>query len=216
MRVNHSSWLPGPTLTMFKSSLLMAGLLAAATTASAQSCPPAGARYISDNFVARVEIVSLGTAQKHPTLGCEWRRVSDGQQIWLNLGATVTPMAPAKGGAKAAGVGERPAGGAPGAQAAQAAGPLTRGVYECDGPGGVMTGPMFGLVDDRRYRDFDGGTGSWQFEADSATLVMTSGPLKGTRYKRQAATLFRPLNAQGQIGPIRCILNKGKSLTGRW
>lgn len=202
---------------MLKPSLLLAGLLAVATTASAQSaCPPAGARYISGNFVARVEIVSLGTAQKHPTLGCEWRRMSDGQQIWLNLGATVTPMAPAKGGAKAAGVGERPGGGTPGAQAAQMAGPLTRGVYECDGPGGVMTGPMFGLVDERRYRDFDGGTGTWQFDTATSTLSMSSGPLKGTRYTRQAATLFRPLNAQGQAGPIRCILNKGKSLTGRW
>ncbi len=101
-------------------------------------------------------------------------------------------------------------------------GPIPTGVYECDAPanfgGSVMgaptTGLFFGVTGPGAYRDFDGGRGAFSLNGD--VLTMTSGPLRGTRYRRQGATLFRPLNAQGQVGPIRCVLNRAKSLNGRW
>lgn len=103
-----------------------------------------------------------------------------------------------------------------------AAEPIPAGVYECDAPinvGGMMmgspqTGLMFGVTGPAAYRDFNGGKGGFALSGD--LLTMTSGPLKGTRYRRQGPTLFRPLNAAGAIGPTRCLLNKSKTLTGRW
>jgi hypothetical protein len=102
------------------------------------------------------------------------------------------------------------------------AGPIANGVYECDSPqmiGGMVmpspsTGHMFGVTGPGTYRDFNGGRGSFSFAA--GILTMTSGPLKGIRYRREAATLFYPLNAKGERGSIRCVLNRSKSLTGRW
>ena len=179
-------------------------LLALPMVAQAATCPPAGARYISDNFVRRSEIVSLGSAHDG-TLGCKWRR-DDGQEIWLGLGPTVTPIAEAK--AKDAAVRADK-------DKASSAG-VHLGVYECNGPYGVQTGPMFGLIDARRYRDFDGDTGTWRYDATSSVLEMSSGPLKGMRYRRTGDILFRPLGDKGQIGPIACPINRGKSITGRW
>ena len=101
-------------------------------------------------------------------------------------------------------------------------GPIAMGVYECDSPAAVggsimgrpVTGFFFGVTAPGAYRDFDGGRGAFSLNGD--VLTMTSGPLRGIRYRRQAAGLFRPLDAQGQIGPIRCVLNRAKALTGRW
>jgi hypothetical protein len=194
--------------------LTLVSALGFSSTAWAQGCPPAGARYVSDNFVRVSHLTSLGGA-KDDTLGCRWRRDEDGQVIWLSLGPTMKPLAQAgatSGSAKPA----------PNTAAATPAGAITGGVYECDTPiniGGMIqgtpaTGPMFGVTGPGTYRDFDGGTGSFQL-ADSI-LTMTSGPLKGTRYQRQSDTVFRPLNAAGKTGPIICRLNRSKPLTGRW
>jgi hypothetical protein len=61
------------------------------------------------------------------------------------------------------------------------------GVYECNGSHGIQTGPTVGVIDARRYRDFDGGTGTFRYDATSNLLEIASGPL-----------------------------NRGKSLGGRW
>lgn len=179
-------------------------LLALALPSQAATCPPAGARYVADNFVQRSEVVSLGSAH-NATLGCKWRR-DDGQEIWLNLGPTVTPLAETQ--ARDAAVR---------ADKDKARSPTVHmGVYECNGPGGVQTGPTFGLIDARRYRDFDGGTGTYRYDGGSSLLEMSSGPLKGMRYRRTGDILFRPLGDKGQIGPIACPINRGKSITGKW
>ncbi|TAD82097.1 MAG: hypothetical protein EAY70_04025 [Sphingomonadales bacterium] len=101
-------------------------------------------------------------------------------------------------------------------------GPIPVGVYECDSPqmiGGMVmpspsTGHMFGVFGPGSYRDFDGGRGAFTFSG--GILTMTSGPLKGIRYRREAERLFYPLNEKGERGAIRCVLNRAKSLKGRW
>jgi hypothetical protein len=90
------------------------------------------------------------------------------------------------------------------------------GVYECNGPYGVQTGTMLGVIDARRYRDFDGGTGTYRYDPTSKLLEIASGPLNGMRYRRTGEALLRPLGDKGQMGPIVCPLNPGKSLGGRW
>lgn len=90
------------------------------------------------------------------------------------------------------------------------------GVYECNGPYGIQTGPTLGTIDARRYRDFDGSTGDYRYDAKTALLEITSGPLSGMQYRRTGETLLRPLGRAGQLGPIACPINRGKRLTGRW
>ncbi len=170
----------------------------------ATTCPPAGERYISDNFVRRSEIVSLGSAHDG-TLGCKWQR-DDGKEIWLDFGPTVKPIAQANARDAALQADKEKAN----SQTIQF------GVYECNGPHGVQTGPMFGLIDGRRYRDFDGGTGTYRYDATSALLEMSSGPLTGMRYRRTGDTLFKPLGEKGQTGPIVCPIHRGKSISGKW
>jgi len=204
--------------------LMVTLLLAAAGPALATTCPPKGARYVADNFVRRDEIVSLGSAH-NPTLGCQWLRVTDNQEIWLNLGATVTPLAGATPPAAARPATPTPATAPSGtAPSGSASGAIERGVYACDMgfmSGGVVmalpqTGAMFGIVDDRTYRDFNGGTGAYRYEAATSELVMTSGPLRAQRYKRSGATAFKPMDARGATGPINCPLNRSKPMDGKW
>lgn len=190
----------------------------AAVLAPQTSCPPAGARYRRDNISSSFVVVSLG-GPYHSALGCQWRREDTREEIWLSfsmmtpLGAS--PARPSVPGAAGAGTGT-------GSQTRGAFGPIANGVYECDAPinvggmtmGSPQTGLFFGVTGPGAYRDFNGGRGAFTVSGD--TLTMTSGPLRGTRYRREGATLFKPLNAQGQTGSIRCVLNRSKSLTGRW
>lgn len=188
-----------------------------ATPASAQqACPAAGtvleyhdaykgSVYSYDNGWIRV--TSLGGARDN--LGrCQYRDAQG--KVW-KLDSS-EPLRRASGSAPP------PKPSAP----AGTTGPIPVGVYECDAPitiggmvmGSPQTGLMFGILGPSTYRDFDGGRGSYTLTGN--ILKMTSGPLAGTRYERQAATLFKPLNAQGKTGSIRCVLNKAKSLSGRW
>lgn len=186
---------------------------AATAVSSPQSqCPAAGARFRRNNLTETFVVTSLGGAYDD-TLGCRWRREDTGAVIWLSM-AHMTPL---QGGGSAT-----PSRGGAQPSTSGAMGPIPNGVYECDAPinvGGSMmgspqTGLFFGVTGPGAYRDFDGGRGA--FTVNGNILTMTSGPLRGTRYRRDAATLFRPLNAQGQTGSIRCVLNRSKSLTGRW
>ena len=192
----------------------------AAVRVAQTSCPPAGARYRRDNISSSFVVVSLG-GPYHSALGCQWRREDTREEIWLGF-SMMTPL----GGASSPSPGRPPAprgaGGGTGSQTPGAFGPIANGVYECDAPinvggmtmGSPQTGLFFGVTGPGAYRDFNGGRGAFTVSGD--TLTMTSGPLRGTRYRREGATLFKPLNAQGQTGSIRCVLNRSKSLTGRW
>lgn len=172
--------------------------------AAQEACPPAGKRFINDNVMQRSEIVSTGI--RDPLLGCKFRQ-PDGKDIHLRYLASLTPVEQVKQEA------------APNLSA-----PPPVGVYACDAPiniggmimGSPQTGLMFGLYDARRYRDFDGGSGAYQFDTASAELRMTSGPLKGQRYRRTDDKLFKPLNDKGEEGGIRCLHAPSKSMQGRW
>jgi hypothetical protein len=200
---------------------VLAILLACPVPGEARSatCPAAGARYESNNFVRTSIVVSLG-GDRDDTLGCRWRREEDGQVLWLEPDRpSMRPLAGAgPGGNRAGGQPPAPDGGPERA----GAGAVQTGVYECDAPanlaggivGAAQTGLMFGVMAPGVYRAFDGGRGSFRMEGN--ILVMTSGPLSGTRYRRDAAVLFRPLDAGGQAGSIRCVLNRSKPLDGRW
>lgn len=193
-------------------AFILAGVPTPSATAAAaprNTCPPAGARYRRNNITGAFVVVSLGGTYDD-TLGCRWRREDTGAAIWLSMEL----MTPLSGGASS------PSAGSP--QAGGGAGPIQTGVYECDAPinvagsimGSPQTGLFFGVTGPGAYRDFNGGRGA--FSVTGNVLTMTSGPLRGTRYRRDGPTLFRPLNAQGQTGSIRCVLNRSKSLTGRW
>ncbi len=189
--------------------------------ARSAGCPAAGARYESNNFVRTSIVVSLG-GDRDDTLGCRWRREEDGQVLWLEPDSpSIRPLAGAGSGAGGAG-GQSPAPLVGPERAAAGADAVQTGVYECDAPanlaGGIVgapqTGLMFGVTAPGAYRAFDGGRGTFRMEGN--VLVMASGPLSGTRYRRDGPTLFRPLDARGQVGSIRCVLNRSKPLDGRW
>jgi hypothetical protein len=202
---------------------VLAILLACPVPGEARSatCPAAGARYESNNFVRTSIVVSLG-GDRDDTLGCRWRREEDGQVLWLE------PDSPAMRPLGGAGPGANRTGGQPPApeggpeRAGTGAGTVQNGVYECDAPanlaGGIVgapqTGLMFGVMAPGVYRAFDGGRGTFRMEGN--ILVMASGPLSGTRYRRDGPVLFRPLDAAGQAGSIRCVLNRSKPVDGRW
>ncbi|MBX3593814.1 hypothetical protein [Sphingomonas sp.] len=185
------------------------------------SCPPAGAVFeYHDSYQGSVysydkgwvRVVSLGGARDN--LGrCYFRAVNG--TIWK-----LAADAPLRRASATSMPSQRPT--APPAAAAGPGGPIPVGVYECDAPitiggmvmGSPQTGLMFGIFGPGSYRDFNGGRGTYTMTGN--ILRMTSGPLAGTRYERQEATYFKPLNAQGKTGSIRCVLNKSKSLNGRW
>ncbi len=185
--------------------MLLLATASALPAAAQEECPAAGRRFISDNVMQRSEVVSLG--ERDPLLGCKFRRTEDGKELHFRYIAGLTPVEQIKPVAK------------PNLTAAP---PV--GVYSCDAPiniggmimGSPQSGLMFGLFDARRYRDFDGGTGAYQFDAASTELRMTSGPLKGQRYRRTGDTLFKPLNDRGEEGGIRCVHTPAKSMQGRW
>ena len=199
-------------------ALLLTSAPAPLPTAAAPQtqCPPAGARFRRNNITGAFVVVSLGGAYDD-TLWCRWRREDTGATIWLTM-ELMTPL----GGGTTAGAGTNGARPANGQAAPSSFGPVQTGVYECDAPinvggmvmGSPQTGLFFGVTGPGAYRDFNGGRGA--FSVSGNVLTMTSGPLRGTRYRREGATLFKPLNAQGQTGSIRCVLNRAKSLTGRW
>ncbi len=190
---------------------LLLAIPALPALAQEKQCLPAGARYIKDNFIVRSELISQGGVPD-PLLGCKWRNAETGENVWVRVMSGMTPLDQAK------------AAEAKQAQQNDVSGPLPKGVYLCDAPinvggmimGSPQTGPMFGLYDERRYRDYDGGTGNYRYDAGSNLLQMTSGPLNGMRYRRTGATLFKPLNDKGEEGGIRCLHAPSKSMQGRW
>lgn len=180
-----------------------------ATQAQEKQCLPAGARYIKNNFIQTSELVSLG-GTPDPLLGCKWRNAQTGEDVWVRVMAGMTPADQAKA--------------SEAKQAADLSAPPSKGVYLCDAPinvggmimGSPQTGPMFGLYDERRYRDYDGGTGNYRYDTTKNELQMTTGPLNGMRYRRADTKLFKPLNDKGEEGGTRCLHAPSKSMQGRW
>lgn len=93
-------------------------------------------------------------------------------------------------------------------------GPLKLGVYGCDSPQlGIRADVMIGLLDERNYRHFDGGQGRYRYDPKTAVLEITSGPVKGIRYRRFSETAFRVLEIDGDANTsTRCIFNPAKNV----
>jgi len=186
-------------------ALLPLAGIAVPAAAAEEPCPAAGRRFISDNVMERTEVISTG--QRDALLGCLFRRADGGKDVHYRYVNMLTPVEQVKPLAKP-----------------DLGSPPSTGVYACDAPiniggmimGSPQTGLMFGLIDQRRYRDFDGGTGNYNFDGVQNLLTMTSGPLKGQRYRRTDAKLFKPLNDAGEEGGIRCLHSPSKALNGRW
>lgn len=103
-----------------------------------------------------------------------------------------------------------------GAPAAQY-GPLKPGVYGCHSPQvGIRADVMIGLIDSSRYRHFDGGEGRYRYDPKSLILEISSGPIKGIRYRRIADTALSVMEIGGEANTsTTCALNTAKSVSKR-
>lgn len=89
-------------------------------------------------------------------------------------------------------------------------GTLAKGKYICELPG-VATGPAgihvaeadFTVISASSYRAH-GRIGSYLFTGDR--VIMTSGTLKGHRFRRISEGFLRELEPDGNEGKLRCIL----------
>ena len=75
---------------------------------------------------------------------------------------------------------------------------------------------MIGLQKSGSYRHFDGGEGRYRYDPKSLVLEMTSGPIKGIRYRRIADTAFSVMEIGGEANTsTTCALNTPKSVGKR-
>lgn len=191
---------------MTLAQLLIASSLALTCLVShAQNCPAAGSRYVIKGFTGDTQVTATGAALD-PKWGCKWT-TEDNRELWWKMGADVVP---------AGGAGAKPA--QANAATGSSAGPLQPGrVYTCTLPGiGMFTGAYFGIVDRNTYRNFDGKTGRYSFDAATGILRMTSGSSKGLSYKRMSDTYFRVLDDKGAITGGSCSYASGKRIDGKW
>ncbi|MGB4117881.1 MAG: hypothetical protein WBK51_15180 [Polaromonas sp.] len=90
-------------------------------------------------------------------------------------------------------------------------------VYTCTEPGfGLFTGAYFGIVDGSSYRNFDGKTGRYSFDASTGVLRMTSGSSKGMAYKLMPQGNFRVLGEKDKITGGNCVHATQKRIDGKW
>jgi hypothetical protein len=90
-------------------------------------------------------------------------------------------------------------------------------VWRCTLPGiGMFSGANFGVVNGNTYRDVNGKQGSYQYDANTGVLRLTSGPGKGLAYKRQSESNFRVLDDAGKVTGGNCVWNRELSIQGRW
>lgn len=178
--------------------LLTLPLLGAGLPAWAETCPPAGARYILKGFTGPTGLTSLG-GEADPRWGCRWK-TEDGRDLSWRLGEDLVP--------------DR----GPAPSTAPPAGRLQAGsVYRCTLPGiGLFSGAYFGILDASRYRNVDGKTGGYRYDERSGLLELHSGPSKGLRYRRMPEGNFRVLDEQGALTGGNCTLNPALKIDGRW
>ena len=89
-------------------------------------------------------------------------------------------------------------------------GTLTKGRYICELPGDA-TGPAgihvpeadFTIISASSYRAH-GRIGSYLFTGDH--VIMTSGTLRGERFRRISESFLRRIEADGSEGRMRCVL----------
>lgn len=90
-------------------------------------------------------------------------------------------------------------------------------VYTCTLPGvGLFTGGYFGIVNGSTYRNFDGKTGRYSFDASTGVLRMTSGSSKGLAYKQMPQGNFRVLDENDKITGGNCVHATQKRIDGNW
>ena len=96
-------------------------------------------------------------------------------------------------------------------------GPLKLGVYGCHSPQvGIRADVMIGLLKGGSYRHFDGGEGRYRYHPETLMLEITSGPIKGIRYRRIADTAFSVMEIGGEANTsTTCALNTAKSVGKR-
>jgi hypothetical protein len=89
-------------------------------------------------------------------------------------------------------------------------GTLVAGHYACELPGDA-TGPVGRRLPDHDFRITNasgyrvrGVRGAYLMTG--ARIVMTSGPFRGQRYRRQSSHILRAVRADGADAPMRCIL----------
>ena len=185
--------------------LTSVGLTVIAMPASAQNCPPAGASYVIKGFTGDTRVTATGTAF-HAKWGCKWN-TEDGRELWWKMGQDVVaakgqPAKPAEANDQSAGKGAS----------------LVPGrVYTCNLPGiGLFTGAYFGIVNASTYRNFDGKTGRYSFDASTGVLRMTSGSSNGLAYKRMPEGNFRVLDQKGNVTGGNCVHVAKLHIDGRW
>ncbi len=185
--------------------LTSVGLTVIAMPASAQNCPPAGASYVIKGFTGDTRVTATGTAF-HAKWGCKWN-TEDGRELWWKMGQDVVaakgqPAKPAEANDQSAGKGAS----------------LVPGrVYTCNLPGiGLFTGAYFGIVNASTYRNFDGKTGRYSFDASTGVLRMTSGSSNGLAYKRMPEGNFRVLDQKGNVTGGNCVHVAKLRIDGRW
>lgn len=98
-----------------------------------------------------------------------------------------------------------PAGAVPGGQI----GTLKMGVYACETPGDAA-GPAYHRVTEQDFTvtnasGYRVGTKTGTYLRTGDDVVMTSGPLRGNRYKHVSDRLLQAVGPDGQQSPLRCI-----------
>lgn len=185
--------------------LTSVGLTAIAMPVLAQNCPQAGTNYVIKGFTGDTRVTATGTAF-HAKWGCKWN-TEDGRELWWKMGQDVVAAQghPAKTAVANPGAGTKNASLVPGR------------VYTCNLPGiGLFTGAYFGIVNASTYRNFDGKTGRYSFDASSGVLRMTSGSSSGLAYKLMPEGNFRVLDQKGHITGGNCVHVPKLRIDGRW
>jgi hypothetical protein len=82
---------------------------------------------------------------------------------------------------------------------------------------GVHITQTFALVSPNSYMWKDGSRGNYAYDPGTGLLAMTSGPNRGSRYKRvqPQGNSFRVLTSAGEVSGANCVLNTKKSTANR-
>lgn len=174
-----------------------------------QMCPAAGTRFRLNNVMVDEIVVSIGGPVG--LTGCSFRG-PNGDIYWKQPNSpTLTPVGAgndARTDSQAAQPSQTPIGSTP-----------IPGVYQCSTPmsiGGMIyaqpePGNTFGIINGTTYRDYNGARGTYAFSG--GTLRMTSGPLRGIRYRAMGNNRFMPIMANGSVAPnLSCALNRNISI----
>lgn len=193
--------------------LPLIGMAMFAGQALAASCPTAGERYVIKGFTGDTPVKATG-GELDPKWGCRFLVEDSSRELWWNP-ADIVPAAAAK--AAASKPATRPASQSSPGPGNSGKAPAIGSVWECTLPGiGLFTGAYFGIVDGSTYRDFDGRTGRYTFDAGTGVLRLTTGSSRGLTYKRETARNFRVLDDAGAITGGSCVYNASKRIDGRW